>query len=100
MRLIRSASSPSLISISAIPDSSSSSISFLIFRISMLGNAPLGDWSRMSGTGAFRSGGLLELPHGGSHCQLITERTQAGDHTDRDVRKERVVSEGFTRLRV
>src|SRR5436305_401478 len=44
MRLMRSASSPSLISISAMPDSSSSSISFLIFRISMKGDAPLNDY--------------------------------------------------------
>ena len=40
MRLMRTASSPSLISISAMPDSSSSSISFLILRMSMPGNAP------------------------------------------------------------
>ena len=37
MRLMRTDSSPSLISISAMPDSSSSSISFLTLRMSMAG---------------------------------------------------------------
>src|SRR6202011_5072627 len=100
MRLMRNASSPSLISISAMPDSSSSSISFLIFRMSMLGNAPLGDMSRMGCRVAVGSGRLGELLHRGSHCQLITERTQAGDDADRYVRKVRVVTKCLARLRV
>src|SRR5580692_7421872 len=41
IRLMRTASSPSLISISAIPDSSRSSISFLTLRISMPRLLPL-----------------------------------------------------------
>src|SRR5882724_640935 len=87
MRLIRSASSPSLISISAMPDSSSSSISFLIFRMSMLGNAPLSAFFQMSDglAGWARSGWPGEVPHRGPHCQLVTERTQAGDETGRYV---------------
>jgi len=71
----------------------------LIFRMSMLGNAPLGviwnGWYEMRGSDRPR-----ELLYGGSHRQLVTERTQAGDDTDRYVGKVRVVPKCFARLRV
>ena len=43
---------------------------------------------------------LNEVPHRGSHCQLVTERAQAGDDTDRYVGKVRLVTKCLARLRV
>src|SRR5438477_12582603 len=83
MRLMRSASSPSLISISAMPDSSSNSISFLIFRMSMPGMPPKESESRKRRT----SGGGCEPLRGGAHGRLVAERAQPGDDPDRTVRQ-------------
>src|SRR6266446_1239211 len=83
IRLMRSASSPSLISISAMPDSSSNSISFLIFRMSMPGMPPRKRKLRKGRT----SGARCEPLRGGAHGRLVTECTQAGDDPDGDVRE-------------
>src|SRR5438034_9343694 len=82
MRLMRSASSPSLISISAMPDSSSNSISFLIFRMSMPGMPPRNQKAETRSSG--RGGEPLR---GGAHGRLVTKRAQPGDDPDRDVRE-------------
>src|SRR5256885_3492208 len=82
MRRMRSASSPSLISISAMPDSSSNSMSFLIFRMSMPGMPP-----RSQKAETRSSGGGGEPLRGGAHGRLVTERAQPGDDPDRDVRE-------------
>src|SRR5256886_15291262 len=83
MRLMRSASSPSLISISAMPDSSSNSISFLIFRMSMPGMPPRNQKAKT----AQASGGGGEPLRGGAHGRLVAERPQPGDDPHRDVRQ-------------
>src|SRR5256886_11722158 len=83
MRLMRSASSPSLISISAMPDSSSNSISFLIFRMSMPGMPPRNQKAK----NAQASGGGGEPLRGGAHGRLVAERPQPGDDPHRDVRQ-------------
>src|ERR1700730_10954069 len=80
IRLMRSPSSPSLISISAMPDSSSNSISFLIFRMSMPGMPPRKRKRRTSGGGR-------EPLRGGTHGRLVTVGTQTGDDPDCDVRE-------------
>src|SRR5215469_5928379 len=85
MRLILTASSPSLISISAMPDSSSSSISFLIFRMSMPGMPP-----SVSRYGPRRSGCAGEPLECRPQRQLIAERPQAGDYPHGNVREIRV----------
>src|SRR5882762_4494904 len=84
IRLMRSASSPSLISISAMPDSSSNSISFLIFRMSMPGMPPQrsGNWPKRRTSGAG-----CEPLRGGAYGRLVTECAQAGDDPDCDVRE-------------
>jgi hypothetical protein len=46
------------------------------------------------------SGGLGKLPHGGSHCQLVTESTQAADDAGRYVGKIRMLAKGLARMRV
>src|SRR5580704_6601506 len=83
IRLMRSPSSPSLISISAMPDSSSNSISFLIFRMSMPGMPPkkAEKWQRRT------SGGGREPLRGGAHGRLVTVGTQTGDDPHCDVRE-------------
>src|SRR6266480_616615 len=82
LRISRSASSPSLISISAMPDSSSNSMSFLIFRMSMPGMPP-----RSQKAETRSSGGGGEPLRGGAHGRLVTKRAQPGDDPDRDVRE-------------
>src|SRR6185503_9473180 len=97
MRLIRTASSPSLISISAMPDSSSSSISFLIFRMSMPGMPP----KRCSI--AIESGWLCAAAEAADSClhgQLVPVGTQPGDQAGRDVREVRVMTERLAALQV
>src|SRR6185503_20446439 len=91
MRLMRTASSPSLISISAIPDSSSSSISFLTLR--------------MSNLCAFRyqllNGRDARPLTGGYFCrcrldrELVPQCTQADDAAHGDVREIGVVTKFF-----
>src|SRR5215469_11732417 len=85
MRLILTASSPSLISISAMPDSSSSSISFLIFRMSMPGMPP-----SVVRYGPRRSGCVGEPLECGPQRQLVAERPQARDDPDGNVREIRM----------
>src|SRR5579885_891059 len=107
IRLIRTASSPSLISISAIPESSSSSISFLIFRMSMPGTLPLvmfvlertvasgrGGRGRLS---ADRTAG--QMPAGGAHGKLVAEGAEARDHPERDVGEIGLAPECLARRR-
>src|SRR5438309_7190213 len=96
MRLFRSASPPSLISISAMPDTSSNSMSFLIFRMSMPGMPP-----KESESGRRRtSGGGGEPLRGGAHGRLVTERAQPGDDPDRDVREIGMPAERLAGVRV
>src|SRR5215472_5427787 len=95
MRLIRTASSPSLISISAMPDSSRSSISFLIFRMSMPGIPPAIVTAR-----AARSGAARESLRGGTHRQLVAEGSETGDDTDGDVGEIGMSAKWLARLRV
>src|SRR4051812_23919715 len=92
MRLMRTASSPSLISISAIPDSSSSSISFLTLRISKMVSSINFQtrWKARALTGGDPRGRSL-------HRQLVTQRPQADDAAHGDVREIRVVSEFLPR---
>src|SRR6516164_2342289 len=97
MRLMRTASSPSLISISAMPDSSSSSISFLIFRMSMPG---LPQEKSKTPTPLVVSGCTGEPRRGGAHCRFVAERAEAADHTDRDVREIRLPPKRLAGVRV
>src|SRR5579864_6612768 len=94
MRLMRTASSPSFISISAMPDSSRSSISFLIFRMSI----PLGP-KGSEGCPPF-SGAAREMLRGGSHRELVAVGSESGDDTDRDVGEIGMTPKGLARLRV
>src|ERR1700674_5097976 len=96
IRLMRSASSPSLISISAMPDSSSNSISFLIFRMSMPGMPPRKRklWKRRT------SGGGREPLRRGAHGRLVTKCPQAGDDPDCDVREIGMPAKRLTGVRV
>ena len=76
--------SPSLISISAMPDSSSSSISFLIFRMSMPGLPPR---ESMTVTALAVSGRVGEPLRGSAHRRFVAVYAEAADYTDRDVRE-------------
>src|SRR4051812_37499392 len=89
MRVMRRASSPSLISISAMPDSSSSSMSFLILRISI-------DELLETDVDAVRS----EPGGGGPDGQLVAERPQAQDDAGGDVREIRAMAERLARVDV
>src|ERR1700739_2968489 len=93
-RLMRTASSPSLISISEMPDSSSSSMSFLIFRMSMPGLPP------RERRGPCASGRRSEPLCGGAHGDLVAKGAEAADHADGDVGEIRVASERLTGMRV
>src|SRR5688500_11541787 len=84
---MRTASSPSLISISAIPDSSSSSMSFFTLRMSNFG---LPIFETLFG----QPGG------GGLDRELVPEGAQADDAADRDVREIRVMPELLARKRI
>src|SRR5690348_6234024 len=97
MRLMRTASSPSLISISAMPDSSSSSISFLILRMSMPETLSL-----LKGSTAIESGGsgAAELPDGSLHRQLVPVGAQAGDQAGGDIREVGVMAKWLATLQV
>src|SRR5690606_28537503 len=88
MRLMRTASSPSLISISAMPDSSSSSISFFTLRISM--RAP--EEGGSSGRGEARGSG--------TQGKFIAQRPETDDLADGDVREIRVAAECLARVHV
>src|SRR5437762_14363016 len=83
MRLMRTASSPSLISISAMPDSSRSSISFFIFLMSMP-LMPSGKTGNCENARPLR--GARESRRGRAHRRLVAAGSEAGDHTDADVR--------------
>src|SRR6185312_1756947 len=92
MRLMRTASSPSLISISAMPDSSSSSISFLILRMSM---------REMPPKDRIRAVPLSGEPlRGGAHRRLVAIGAETGDHADRDVGEVGMAAERLARLGV
>src|SRR5262249_38966752 len=91
MRLIRTASSPSLISISAMPDSSSSSMSFLIFRMSMPGVPPEGSESEQ----CLRSGRASQPQRGGPYRRLIAESAQPADDAHSDVGDIGMAPEGL-----
>src|SRR6516165_2601959 len=97
MRLMRTASSPSLVSISAMPDSSSSSISFLIFRMSMQDYPPR---EPKTLTPLAVSGCAGEPQRRGAHRRFVAECTEAADHTDRDVREIRLPAERLAGVRV
>src|SRR5690348_15493576 len=89
MRLMRTASSPSLISISAMPDSSSSSISFLIFRMSMRGGLPRMSWIQ-------RESGRTRQPlERGAHGELVAEGTEPQHAADRDIREIGMPAKGL-----
>src|SRR5258705_11119474 len=79
-RLIRTCSSPPVISISPMPDSWTRSISFLSFRRSI--SAPL-----------FSTRLLLHLAQRRLQRQLVDHRTQPGDDAGGQVREIRVVPE-------
>src|SRR6516165_1636726 len=97
MRLMRTASSPSLISISAMPDSSSSSISFLIFRMSMPGLPP----RRIDDPGTAAVSGLADEPQRcGAYRRFIAECTEPADHAERNVGKIRVPPERLAGMRI
>src|SRR5688572_24651069 len=87
-RLMRTASSPSLISISEMPDSSSSSISFFTLRMSI-------GVSRENSCSAFG-----EARGDGTQGEFITQRAQAHDLAHGDVGKIRVPAEGFPRMHI
>src|SRR5688572_657715 len=87
---MRTASSPSLISISAMPDSSSSSISFLIFRMSMPYEAPLRLFSST----------LREVPRCRAHRELVARLPEPRDVAQRDVAQIRVATERLPGLRI
>src|SRR5690606_17358245 len=92
MRLMRTASSPSLISISAMPDSSSSSISFFTLRISMRAPEEGGSSGRGEGRGEARGGG--------TQGKFIAQRPETDDLADGDVREIRVAAECLARVHV
>src|SRR5579864_3666355 len=92
MRLMRTASSPSLISISAMPDSSSSSISFLILRMSMREMPPKDRTRAVPLSG--------EPLRGGAHRRLVAIGAETGDHADRNVGEVGMAAERLARLGV
>src|SRR5687767_9426386 len=100
MRLMRTASSPSLISISAMPDSSSSSMSFLILRISIettLGKRSCGP--ARTGSGPGRNLGL-QARDGGAGGELVALGAEAEDDARGNVGEIRAVPEGLARMDV
>src|SRR3954465_8204541 len=96
---MRTDSSPSLISISAMPDSSSNSMSFLTLRISM--RCPLVLFL-LAGQSGVRSCGraLGEIVTGGAQRQLISNRPQPSDGSNSDIGEVRVMPESFSRMNV
>src|SRR6185312_5915078 len=84
-RLMRTFSSPSVISISPMPDSWTRSISFFSLRRSM-------------GVSAGRRG--AQRPDGGLEGELVAQRSQAHDDAGRQVREVRVMAEGFAGVHV
>src|SRR6478672_517245 len=92
-RLMRTFSSPSVISISPIPDSWTRSMSFFSFLRSMFlafrmfANGPGAFWAPGS-FGAGRQGSDRRL-----QCQLVSHRAQPGDHAGGDVREIGVAPE-------
>src|SRR3954470_11428382 len=90
MRLIRTASSPSLISISAIPDSSSSSMSFFTFRMSNVGLP--------SCENVLKPG--LQPGGRGLDGELVSQGAQPHDAAHRDIGEIRVMPEFLARERV
>src|SRR5688572_666153 len=85
-RLMRTRSSPSVISISPIPDSWTRSISFFSLRRS-IGPRLL-------------SRGLAKRPHRGCQRQLVSVRAQPADHPTGDVGEVRVLAEGLACVHV
>ena len=78
---MRTPSSPSVISISAIPDSSSSSMSFLTLRISI---------ESLRG----------EMLYCRAQPQVVTQSAEAGDGPDGNIRQQRAVAKFFACLDV
>src|SRR5580692_4312157 len=91
---MRTASSPSLISISAIPDSSRSSISFLTLRISML-RIPLKVFRVLVCVLRFAGRLQRQQPGDGAHRKLVAISAQPDDGADRDVRKIGLLTKGL-----
>src|SRR5690606_27049738 len=91
-RLMRTDSSPSRISSSSMPDSSSSSISFLTLRISIDYFRPVRylGCCRLCGSGTLC---LCQLCHGRLQRQAITVRSQPHDHASGDIGEIGVVTE-------
>src|SRR5260221_1184688 len=81
-RLMRTFSSPSVISISPMPDSCTRSISFFSFLRSIV------------------LGFLFDRLEGGLQCEVVHHRSQTGDHALGQVREVRVLPEGLTRMDV
>ena len=87
-RLMRTDSSPSLISISATPVSSSSSISFLTLRISI--DRDPRAWYL---GGRWRAVPCSEVLVGGAQCQFVADCAETGDGPDGNVGKIGVMPE-------
>src|SRR5918999_5730475 len=87
---MRTDSSPSLISISAMPDSSSSSMSFLTLRISI--TSPLVLCPLLAGG--------REMVSGSAQRQLVADRAEPGDRAHGDVRKMGVMTEALACVHV
>src|SRR5678816_2957286 len=88
-RLMRTFSSPSVISISPMPDSWTRSISFFSFLRSIPGLSLL--WAGRR----FGEGAQCRLQGG-----LVAHRPQAADHAGGDVREIRVLPEGLAGVHV
>src|SRR5688572_12584854 len=99
---MRTDSSPSLISISAMPDSSSSSMSFLTLRISirilLFFSCECGERSAEKMPALLTS--ERQVVSRGAQRQLITERTESRDRADGDIGEIRVMAEGLPRMHV
>src|SRR5690606_2938221 len=92
-RLMRTDSSPSLISSSPMLDSSSSSISFFILRISMIDS-----WVEAGQCDAWLLMAVLsvaQLGEGGAQGQFVADWPEAADQPPSDVGKIGLVTEGF-----
>src|SRR5690625_51657 len=93
LRLMRTDSSPSLISISSILESSSSSISFLTLRMSII-TLWLQSFSVRPALG------LVQPRHAGIQSQQVAPGTKAQHHADGDVGKVAEPAEGFTLVHI
>src|SRR5690348_18109853 len=93
----RTVSSPSRISSSERLDSSSSSISFLTLRRSMMASSVSGYPRRAVGMGVRLR---AQAQESGVECVAIAVGTEPGDYPHREIREIRLAAEGFARVRV